>query len=58
MIQLEKQMKEVVENREQLLQKAHESETGKDKYYAEVKKVREINNRLDYAVQDAQKKLE
>ena len=51
-------MKEVVESREQLLEKAHESEAGKDKYYAEVKKVREINNRLDHAVQDAQKKLE
>ena len=51
-------MKDVIENREKLLQKAHDSEVGKDKYYSEVKKVREINNRLDFAVQDAHKKLE
>ena len=47
---MEKLQKELLENKDQILQKAHESEAGKDKYYSEVKKVREINTRLDIQV--------
>lgn len=58
LIKFQRLEKELIEDRDKLLGQIHEAQSKADMYFDELKKSRDVNDRLDYNNREMQKKLE
>ena len=57
MIKLQKNIKEVLEDKDKLLAQIHENETQKDNTFGELQKARGLNHELDLKFKDLQQQV-